>query len=102
MWKYLLSAKQLFGYRFRRERPILNYIADFVSFELMLIVEVDCITHESEAAQRRDKLRDKELNQIGFTVKRYGSWEVLNKMVDVSEDLTTWIIKHQKSSLETK
>lgn len=29
IWKYLLSRKQMMGYQFRRQRPILNYIADF-------------------------------------------------------------------------
>jgi len=29
MWKYVLSRKQMRGYPFRRERPILNFIAHF-------------------------------------------------------------------------
>jgi len=41
LWKYVLKAKQLRGYQFRRQRPALNYIADFVCMELMLIIEVD-------------------------------------------------------------
>jgi len=45
MWKYLLSKRQMRGCQFRRERPILNYIADFVCLELLLVIEVDGITH---------------------------------------------------------
>ena len=29
LWKYVLKAKNLSGCQFRRQRPVLNYIADF-------------------------------------------------------------------------
>ena len=38
LWKYILKAKQLKGYQFRRQRPVLNYIADFICMELMLLI----------------------------------------------------------------
>jgi len=38
LWKYVLRAKMLNGYQFRRQRPVLNYIADFMAPELMLII----------------------------------------------------------------
>ena len=85
------KAKKTKGFKFKRERPILNYIADFVCFELMLIIEVDGITHLSETQQKKDKIRDSKLNEIGFTVKRYSSWEVLNVLPSVSEDICKWI-----------
>ena len=37
LWKYALSARKMKGYQFRRQRPVLNYIADFMCKELMLI-----------------------------------------------------------------
>ena len=77
----------MLGYQFRRERPILNYIADFVCLELLLIIEVDGITHDSDEAQRRDK----KLKEIGFTILRFSSWEVLNKITDVQIIITEWI-----------
>ena len=64
MWKYVLGQKQMLGYQFRRERPILNYIADFVCLEIMLIIEVDGITHDTDEAQRRDEIRDQKLKGI--------------------------------------
>ena len=48
IWKYLLSRRQLLGYRFLRQRPIDRYIADFMCKELMLVIEVDGITHQFE------------------------------------------------------
>ena len=55
LWKYILKAKQLKGYQFRRQRPVLNYIADFICMELMLIIEVDGITHHWEETIVKDK-----------------------------------------------
>ncbi|WP_410000052.1 endonuclease domain-containing protein [Membranihabitans marinus] len=91
MWKYLLSRRQMKGYQFRRQRPIGSYIVDFVCLPLKLIIEVDGLTHESEDACRRDKKRDKRLSDMGFTTLRFSSWEVLNKIDDVSIIIGDWI-----------
>ena len=44
LWKFVLGGRQMMGYQFRRQRPVLNYIADFMCKELNLIIEVDGIT----------------------------------------------------------
>jgi very-short-patch-repair endonuclease len=73
MWKYVLGNKQMLGYQFRRERPILNFIADFVCLEILLIVEVDGFTHDDSKANKKDRERDKKLTDVGFTVLRFSS-----------------------------
>ena len=45
LWKYALRAGTRMGYSFRRQRPVLNFIADFMCKELMLVIEVDGIYH---------------------------------------------------------
>ncbi|GJQ45186.1 MAG: hypothetical protein AMXMBFR17_30980 [Candidatus Jettenia caeni] len=40
LWRYL-RGKQLEGFKFRRQEPIGNYVADFVCYEKRIIVEVD-------------------------------------------------------------
>ena len=40
IWKHILRASMM-GYKFRRQRPALNYIAYFMCTELKLIIEVD-------------------------------------------------------------
>jgi len=91
MWKYLLSKRQMRGYQFRRERPILNYIADFVCLELLLVIEVDGITHLNEDVEKRDAEKDKAFVEIGFTVLRFTNWEVLNRVEIVGEVIANWI-----------
>jgi len=93
LWKYVLSAKKLSGYQFRRQRPVLNYIADFMCMELMLIIEVDGITHHWEETIKKDEIRQKDLESAGFTVIRFSDEEVLNRIQVVHEYLEDWIEK---------
>lgn len=80
MWKYALKAKQIKGYQFRRQRPVLQYIADFMCKELKLIIEVDGITHHSEEQVKYDNLRTTDLKNAGFTVIRFKDEDVLKNM----------------------
>lgn len=91
MWKFILSSGQMLGYKFRRERPILNYIVDFVCLELMLVIEVDGISHETEEAFRKDRKRDQNLKEIGFSVLRFSSLIVIKDRPSVNEIIAGWI-----------
>ena len=71
LWKYVLRAKQLKGYQFRRQRSVLKYIADFMCMELMLIIEVDGITHHWEETILRDKKKQADLEAAGFTLLQF-------------------------------
>ena len=101
IWKYVLGNRQMRGYQFRRERPVLNYIADFVCLELLLIIEVDGITHDEEKSVKRDQFRDGELQEIGFSLLRFGSWEVLNRIHDVSILIAGWIDNNSIATPDT-
>jgi Uncharacterized protein conserved in bacteria len=52
LWDDVLKHSFL-GYQFLRQRPILNYIADFACLELMLVIEVDGMTHEFDVTQKK-------------------------------------------------
>ena len=93
LWKYVLRARQLKGFQFRRQRPVLNYIADFMCKELMLIIEVDGITHYFEETIKKDEIRQKNLELAGFTVLRFSDEEVLNNIHAVFNYLEDWIEK---------
>ena len=93
LWKYVLRARQLKGFQFRRQRPVLNYIADFMCKELMLIIEVDGITHYFEETIKKDEIRQKNLESAGFTVLRFSDEEVLNHIQAVHNYLEDWIEK---------
>jgi len=91
LWKYVLKAKYLKGYQFRRQRTVLNYITDFMCLELMLIIEVDGITHHWEETMLKDKKKQADLEAAGFAVLRFTDDEVLNDINAVHGFLDNWI-----------
>ena len=97
LWKYVVRAGKMKGYGFRRQRPVLNYIADFLCKELMLIVEVDGSIHELEEVRKNDKQRQKALEEAGFTVLRFTNNEVLTNIQWVHSCLEEWIEKKLSS-----
>ena len=101
LWKYVLKAKQLRGYQFRRQRPVLNYIADFVCLELMLIIEVDGLTHHWEETILKDIKKQTDLEAAGFTVLRFTDDEVLNNIKTVHDYLEKWIENKLSKSLKS-
>ena len=77
----------------------MNYIADFICKELMLIIEVDGITHHSEGAIKKDETRQKALESAGFTVLRFSDEEVLNHIQAVHHYLEDWTVKKNSSQV---
>ena len=99
LWKYVLRAGKMKGYGFRRQRPVLNYIADFMCKELMLIVEVDGSIHELEEVRKNDEQRQRALEEAGFTVLRFTNHEVLTNIQWVQSCLEEWIEKQLGSQV---
>ncbi len=84
------------GYAFRRQYPILNYIADFYCKELNLVVEIDGYTHFSEEAQKHDAERDRQMRAIGLKVIRVNDNEVRKD----AEQVARWIIEEATEGRE--
>lgn len=86
LWKYVLKAKMT-GYTFDRQRPVLQYIADFMCKDLKLIIEVDGITHTFEHVIENDKIRQTKLEEHGFTVIRFTDNDVLTNIENVRKSI---------------
>ena len=91
LWKYKLKGNQMEGYTFLRQRSVLDFIADFMCKELLLIIEIDGLTHQTIEQARKDKKRDKTLAEVGFTTLRFSDWEVLNRINEVANTIEVWI-----------
>ena len=74
LWRHL-KAKQVLGLKFRRQAQIGRYIAEFVCYEVGLIVEADGGQHIEK--MRDDEERTRWLGSQGFTVLRFWNHEVL-------------------------
>ena len=83
LWKYALRARKTLGFSFTRQRPVLSYIADFMCKELCLVIEVDGVTHLDEEVIEKDKIKQRDLEEVGFHVLRFRDEEVLNRIDQV-------------------
>ncbi len=75
LWSALKSKG--IGYKFRRQHPVGNYIADFICLDVWLIIEIDGGYHSNEVQKKSDAERDAALKDIGFTILRFSNEEVL-------------------------
>jgi very-short-patch-repair endonuclease len=71
----LLRDRRLARFKFRRQLPFGNYIADFVCLEARLVIELDGSQH---AGSPRDEMRDAYFLKQGFRVLRVWNNEILN------------------------
>jgi very-short-patch-repair endonuclease len=98
LWKYALRARMMKGYSFRRQRPILNYIADFACLELQLVIEVDGYTHSLDETIIKDAIKQDALEKAGFSVMRFSDREVLMDMSNVILKIESFIEDWEKST----
>ena len=82
MWQ-ILRSQQMKGYKFRRQVPIGRYIADFVSHEARLIVEIDGGQHERSSPKEAE--RSAFLRNEGYRILRFWNNEVLANLDGVHE-----------------
>ena len=88
LWNELKQSK--LGYRFTKQKPIGNYIADFYCPEKKLVIEIDGWTHDNKFEY--DMKRDDYMKSLGINILRIYD-------IDVKRDMNTvlfWI----KSTLD--
>ncbi|HEU4860488.1 MAG TPA: DUF559 domain-containing protein [Chitinophagaceae bacterium] len=88
MWMHL--RKGISGYKFRRQHPIGNYIADFFCHKAKLIVEGGGSVHNNDEIKKSDFIRQSDLEKLGYTILRFTNEEVskqtetvLNKISEI-------------------
>ena len=80
-----LRSRQIAGVKFRRQQPVEKYIADFVSFEKRIIIELDGGQHANQ--KDIDNERDQFFSENGYTVLRFWNHEVFLKLEAVLETI---------------
>ena len=93
LWTHLRNRK-LRGFKFRRQHPISDFIADFYCHECKLIVELDGEYHNNIEQRQYDNGRTYEINELHIKVIRFTNREVL-------EDFN-FVLSKIKESLNTK
>lgn len=97
LWSELLRGKQT-GHTFSRQRPVFNYIADFLCKNLKLIIELDGLSHEFEQQWKKDKKRQNELENAGFKILRFSDDNVMNDLHTVETEIMHWVKKLEEKS----
>jgi len=97
MWLQL-RAERFAGIKFRREKVIGSYIADFAANEPRLVIEIDGGTHDVD--DESDKIRTRYLEAQGYRVQRYTNEDVMLNIEGVLNHLTS-VVAEMRPPLPT-
>jgi very-short-patch-repair endonuclease len=86
VWQHLRN-RQMAGAKFRRQHPLGDYIVDFISFDAMLIIELDGGQHAERTSY--DTRRDAFLTSAGFKILRFWNSDVMTNLDGVLETIHT-------------
>jgi very-short-patch-repair endonuclease len=89
LW-YYLRARRFFWLKFKRQKPVGNYIVDFVCFSPKLIIEVDGGQHTEQ--EEYDDWRDRWLRNESFKVLRFWNNEVLSNTEAALESIRETVL----------
>ena len=86
-------------YKFTRQKPLGNYIADFYSSKLQLVIEADGAQHYTEAGMHYDAKRTEFLDGLLLTVLRFPNADVLQNFRGVVTVIEKYIERREKEKL---
>lgn len=85
LWSYLSHRK--LKVKFRRQHPINQFIADFYSHEIKMVIEIDGPYHLNRDKIEYDKDRTELFNNFQIKVIRFTNSQILNKIDYVLEEI---------------
>lgn len=86
IWEIVRDGR--LGFKFRRQRPISRYVADFACLEARLIVEIDGASHDIADQIEYDAERMRILAALGWRVLRIRDALVLSDVSAASALIT--------------
>ncbi|MCR4958948.1 MAG: endonuclease domain-containing protein [Prevotella sp.] len=95
LWNTL--RKEIKSYKFRRQHPIGDYIADFLCVQLKLVIEVDGEYHHTPEQQAKDQWRTDYLESKGYRVIRFSNEEVNTDPKEVIRQIKEELINIEDS-----
>lgn len=83
LWSHLRN-RRLLGFKFRRQMPLGNHIADFACEQARLVIELDGGQHSDSTS---DAARTAALEAAGYQVLRFWNHDVLANTGGVLEEI---------------
>ena len=93
LWKEL-KGKQLKGYRFLRQKPIVGYIVDFYCPTLKLAIEIDGVSHDAKTDD--DIKRQKNLECLCISFLRFTEMEVRTNLDGVMRIIEEYTLRPRR------
>ena len=90
LWNELKRSKMR-EYDFHRQKPILSYIVDFFCYPLMLAIEVNGESHNSQEAYQHDRHRQDKIEGIGIRFIRFHNDSIKHNMENVLRTIHAYI-----------
>ena len=92
LWNYLRKFRTE-GKVFRRQHPVVFFIADFYCHKLKLVIEVDGDYHLEQSQYCYDENRSAELERYGIKVLRFKNEEIVNNIEKVLCEIKNYIVQ---------
>jgi very-short-patch-repair endonuclease len=93
LWSKLRN-RQLLGFKFRRQYGIGPFSVDCCCPSAKLVIEEDGDSHYAdEYIKRKDKERQKYIEDLGFTVLRFTNKEIMENLEGVLEVISRYLKK---------
>ena len=94
LWRNLRN-RRLKGLKFRRQHPVVRFIADFYCHEKKVVVEVDGGIHQLDENRKYDEGRTAELESFGIKVIRFANEDVFQNIDRVLEEIERICIERE-------
>ena len=91
LW-YRIRNRKLHGFKFRRQHPIKDFIADFFCAERKLVIEIDGYYHSEKSQQEYDNGRTFELMELGITTIRFSNEEIVKDIEGVLKEISAYLV----------
>ena len=91
-----IKNKQIKSCIFYRQKPIGDYIVDFVCLSEKLVIELDGLGHYHDGGPEADKKRDEYLTSKGFRVLRFDNAAIYKHLDGVINIIRGNIKKEEK------
>ena len=95
LWQQLRGRK-LEGLKFRRQHPLVEFVADFYCHEKRLVIELDGAVHDSENNKDYDQARTNWLGELNIMVIRFRNHEIHQKLDFVLNEIRNCVKEIEK------
>lgn len=89
-----MNNNKLYGFRFKAQHPISQFIADFYCHKASLVIEIDGEIHNFDERKEYDEGRTYEIEKFGLKVIRFSNKAITENINDVLNEIKLHLCAH--------